>query len=473
MSPTCNTAGDRERGAVLATALIGLLLISIILTAAFALASAESARNLVMKNAFARYRIVYAAKLMFQQAIFDGIQAGGNFSQVASKATTATAALQDGTWTATLTNITEPAFTLGDRAAAFGATDGSLMQVSGQVSRARTSYFTANVQLSGSPNGSTGVNLNTLITVAVVEIPATMFQFIVSDQAFAQSANTLFTISGLALFNRGVSPQTPAALQFNGAATSYGMYFGSSNIPSPTNGAYAYAPVGNTFGFTRAIGGAANLIVSPGSPVSPPMISNQALSLAPTNYYHLSWTDPTTAPTGLPPGITFRNILGSNRIVIDLGAYYGYQNVHVDCGPPTQANGIVILGSPAGGTFNATPLCITTTGALLLLGNNARPVITGTSYSLALGASTSSPASPATGPVTWTGYVCLSFANPTITAPCSWGSHSFTIAGTFAFPGGTLNNSQVPMTVQPSASTALALASGNVIPDRLFFCEIR
>jgi hypothetical protein len=475
MSNICNIAVSRRRGSTLLYVMVAVLVLSLIVTSGFALLNAQAYRVLECRNILARGRAAYGSERMLAQAVFDGVQSGGSFASVASKANAAAARLGDGIWTTSISNVALPAFTLGDRAASFGATDGSIMQVSGVVSKARINYVTATATLVGQPGNGATVTVTQPLSVAIVEVPATEFQFIVSDQAFQQSASTNIVVSGKALFNQGISPQSPSGLSFDGAITSYGLYFGPTNIPSPGGAVYPYAPVGNTSGFTRAISTMGNLVVSPASPVSIAMVSNQALSLAPNNSTYVSWTNPAIAPANLPTGVSLQTFAGVNRLVVDLTQYYGYQTFEIDCNAATQANGVVVLGSPSGNSINANPVCITTTGALMLVGPNARPAMTGTSYSLSLAANTTSPTASPVSDVLWAGYVCLTVPSPTISTPVTtgWGGHHFVVQGTFAFPGGILNNSAVPMLLQPSATTRLALTSGNLLPDRLFFVETR
>lgn len=480
MSSRFKVAGNRQknRGSVLLFVLSGVVLMATLLAVLMNAAASESGRNITRSAAIARVSQFRSLGQVFAGALWEGLQANGalpdNSTAAAAMAPPA-ANLGDGVWSASITDVVIPAVNIGDRAATYGAGDGETMQVSSTVSRVRLTHATATGTISGRPNGTTDVTSSRTITATVAEIPATEFQFVVSDEPFVQTSSTNVLVRGRSLFNRGMVVRSPSNFRVStsGAISPYSAFYGANNIV--TSPIYATAPIGGFYGFTRAIGGMSNLFVAPTDSASG-MIEQQGLRRAPVNYLRVVWNDAASDPAGISgiPGLSRQTILGASRLVLDLSAYYGYQNIDVDCGVATRTNGLVILGSPAGNDLNATPLSVTTNGALYLVGTNHRAVIAGTNHSLLIGANTAAPTTAPTADVTWTGYVCLAVGNPTISSTCGdWGAHSFEVQGTFAYPGGTLDNGSVPLVLTESPSTATALSSGDVRADRLFFLETR
>jgi len=464
-------SGVNCRGSVLAFVAVALAAIALVTGATLWSLSAEAGRNSVARAIGARQVNLLAARnivLQYAQDQLEGLSP--------SSPTAAVARISNGGWSVSLTNGSGNLALVGDRAASFGPNDGATMQPSFYAARSRTTYVRYTVTQAGNPTGGAALSISQTVSAAVVEVPATEFQFVVSDSAFQQSASTDIIISGRALFNYGVSTVSPAGLRFDGAATSFGLYFGTSNIPADGDATLRPVSLGSVSGFTRGIGAMSNLLASPSASVAT-RIDQQALSRPASSSIQISWPTAAASPTGLVPGISYQNVAGlaaGNYVVIDLATYVGFQNLWVDCVDATaKAQGVVVLGAASGLIANAQPLNIATNGKLTLLGPNYRPVITATSYGLQLGASRSSPTTSPAADVPWSGYVCLAVANPTVSSPCAWNGYRFNIRGTFAFPGGAINNSAVPISVTASSATALAVCSGTVIPDRLLFVEPR
>jgi len=290
-----------------------------------------------------------------------------------------------------------------------------------------------------------------------LEIPSIEFQLVTTTSAYDADNSSPVIVTGKALFNAGLLRTQVTTLTVGAfSIVALGQPATSAGLNEIQGAAHCAS-----WGMTDLTG----LLSSTGGGYTAVQSYAQMAANLPTGRV-LDWSDPATAPTGVPAaGIAVQTYNGQSRLVIDLSTYFQDSAVYIHCSTPaTQSAGIVVLGVLGGIT---TPLVIATDGTLTIAGNNSRPVILATSYS---GGGTIFSAAYAGGvpgvatPTTFTGYWVMPTTNLALSAPEDWSAATYTLSGTLLFE----LNVGAPLTIQPDATLESAFVNGPVSSDRFF-----
>ncbi len=456
----------RNRGSVLIHVIVALVVISGITFAL--LTRAVSSQDLVIARRAQNEAMLVedAARSAVRAAVTDAIKSG-DFNSIGARVSAVLQVLDRAEWsTVTFNGDLAIPNVLAKSQIPSGGSFGTPFDGSAFIGPRVEHSMEARMSLGTTLNGSNTISRDTTISVTVLEIPSVEFQLIATEAEFvAEAGSTSVAIDGKAFLNGGLKRSLPDGI----TVTPDGVVF------LPVRSADSLTDLNIPAGMIpRASWGLADTNHLAAEPADVPEPSKSAV-FAVQNYptylaslpsgRSITWSDPAIPPATLPLGVSFQSFNGVMRIVINLSTYVAEDGLNIVCSEATKDIGVVIAGSNSAST---APAMIVTNGRLILYGNNERPVLLASSYSVGhtvVSASFTGAAGEAAADTTWRAYLVLPVENLPISTIENWSGKTYTLFGTLLVKGGTIKG--IPsLSIKSDSSLKATMESVSMNADR-------